>query len=735
MLVLAGCKSQIGPAPAGVRPVHPASAVNPEFLSQYSATAGFTLGLPTAIEWVPDGSAVLFLRSGPRSFVRDLYEFDTATGRERLLLTADQVLHGAEEQLSAAERARRERLRMSARGLAKYHLSKDGSRILVGLSGRLFWIERRSGRVTEIRSGRGFPLDPRFSPDGASVSCVRDGELIVYELASGAERQLTRGAGGEVTNGLSEFVAQEEMGRFEGYWWSPDSAALLVQQTDTTGVERMHIMDAANPTVPPQQWPYPRPGRTNASVRLALLPAAGGEPLWVRWDAERYPYLAAVRWDPNSPPCLLVQNRMQTEEALLVLDPASGETRTLLRESDTAWLNLEPDMPRWLPNGRAFLWTTERNGAPQLELRAADGRLLRALTPPEPGYRGLVSVDEAGREAVYFSAGDPAERLLYRIALDAEEPVPEPLATEPGLHSAAFDESHSYHVHWFDGPSGRSAHVVRRRDGSAVGILRSVAETPPFLPRLELTRVGKEPGFHAALLRPRSFDPARRYPVIEHAYGGPGGTMASAGASRHLFDQWIADQGYVVVLIDGRGTPNRGREWERAIRGNLIDRPLEDHVAALRALGRKYRELDLSRVGVYGWSFGGYFAAMAVLRRPDVYHVAVAGAPVADWLYYDTHYTERYLGLPQQNPEAYRLSSVLTYAAQLSRPLLLIHGTTDDNVYFLHSLILSDALLRAGKPHEFLPLSNFTHMVAEPEARLRLNQRILEFFERHLGRP
>jgi dipeptidyl-peptidase-4 len=208
--------------------------------------------------------------------------------------------------------------------------------------------------------------------------------------------------------------------------------------------------------------------------------------------------------------------------------------------------------------------------------------------------------------------------------------------------------------------------------------------------------------------------------------------MVSASAYRYLLAQWMADHGYIVVSIDGRGTPDHGRAWERAIRGNFIELPLKDHAAALRALGARYPEMDLSRVGIHGWSFGGYFSAMAVLQRPDVYHAAAAGAPVADWMFYDTHYTERYLGLPQEAPEAYRASSVLTYAARLERPLLLIHGTTDDNVYFLHSLRLSDALLRAGKPHEFLPLSNLTHMVADPKVKAQETLRVMEFFERHL---
>jgi dipeptidyl-peptidase-4 len=264
------------------------------------------------------------------------------------------------------------------------------------------------------------------------------------------------------------------------------------------------------------------------------------------------------------------------------------------------------------------------------------------------------------------------------------------------------------------------------------GELVSVAEQPPFVPQVELTAIGSEPELHTSILRPRGFDANKRYPVIVYVYGGPHVQTATAGGRRRLLNQWIADHGFIVVSIDGRGTPARGRAWERAVKGNLIELPLADQVRGLQALGEKYAEMDLSRVGIYGWSFGGYFSAMAVMQRPEIFHVGVAGAPVVDWLDYDTHYTERYLGLPTENETGYRASSVLTYAPQLTRPLLIIHGTADDNVYFLHSMKLSDALFRAGKSYDFLPLAGFTHMVPDPLVTERLYGRIVAHFVEHL---
>jgi dipeptidyl-peptidase-4 len=704
----------------------------PAFLEQYAATRRFSAGQPTAVKLVPDGSAVLFLRSPPRSFVQDLYEFNTQTGQERRLLTAEQILKGAEENLSVEERARRERMRMSARGIASYQLSKDGTKILVPLSGRLFVIERASGEVRELVSDAGYPLDPRFSPDGRFVACVREKELYVMDIAAGSERKLTAGASATLSHGTAEFVAQEEMDRTEGYWWSPDGKMIAYQETSTEGMEVMHIADATHPDREPQAWAYPRPGQKNADVRLGLISFDGGETRWVMWDRERYPYLATVRWKDHAPLTILVQNRQQTEEVLLRVDIETGNTSQLLVEKDETWINLDQSMPKWFPDGSAFLWTTERNGAWQLELHSADGQLTRAITGPGFRYKGFVDLDAEGKTVHLSGSDDPTQTHLYRLSIDGSPAVPVRVTIEPGVHSATFSENHRVFIHSSSTMDGRRAQTVRNVDGRDLGMLRSAAEKPPFVPNIELTTVGTEPSFHAVLVRPRNFDSRRRYPVIVSVYGGPHAQTVVATPSGYLLQQWIADHGFIVVSVDGRGTPSRGRSWERVLKGNLIDVPLNDQVAGLKALGRRYRELDLDRVGIYGWSFGGYFSAIAVMRRPDVFDVAVAGAPVAEWLDYDTHYTERYLGLPDDNPSGYADSSVLTYAKNLEKPLLIIHGTADDNVYFSHSLKMSNALFRAGKPHDFLALSDFTHMVADPLVTTRLYQRIVDYFRDHL---
>lgn len=710
-------------------------AENEDFLRQDAATYHFTLGQPKSAKLTRDGSAVLFLRSPARSFVQSLYEFDCRTGNERVLLTAEQILAGGDEKLSAEEKAQRERMRLAARGIARFDLSADGTKILVPLSGRLFVFARATGQSSEVKSkSTAFPLDSSLSPDGKQLACVRGGEIYVTDLITGVETQVTSGASGSITNGTAEFVAQEEMGRHRGYWWSPDSRSIAFQQTDTAGMETFYIADAVKPENSPQPWPYPRPGGKNAEVKLGIVAATGGVVRWINWDRPKYPYLATLEWQENSPLTILVQNRTQTDEVLLAINDKTGEIdRELLRETDAAWINLAPGCPRWLKDGSGFLWLTEQTGEWSLELRAAQGESIRTLTPPKFGLTGLAGVNE-DRGVAYVSATvEPTQVHLFSIALDGST-APIQLTTETGIHGLGAGKCPTAFLHSFSLADGRAGTRVVHGSGEVIGELASVADEPPFMPQPELTTVGPR-NFRAAIIHPRSFDKQKKYPVIVHVYAGPHSNVVQAAARGYLMQQWLADQGFVVVSLDGRGTPRRGREWERIIKHNLIDVPLQDQVEGLQALGAKYPEMDMARVGISGWSFGGYFSAMAAMRRPDIYKCGIAGAPVCDFRDYDTHYTERYMGLPDQNQAGYEASSVLTYCKDLTVPLLIIHGTADDNVYFFHALKMAEALFRAGKKFEFLPLAGFTHMVPDPEVNVRRHSRVAAFFKEHLGEP
>jgi dipeptidyl-peptidase 4 len=705
---------------------------NLKYFRDLAETRNYSLGRPVAPKLTPDGQSVIYLRGGPRDPVLRLYEFPLPGGPERELLMPAQLLGSAEEKLTAEEKARRERARVTLKGFTRFELSKDGTRLLVTLSGQLYVVNRADLKVTAL-PGKNW-IDPRFSPDGTAVAAVSSGELHVIELATATSRALTSGATATLSHGTAEFVAQEEMDRREGYGWSPDSQSLVYQETDESAVEVRHIVDPLHPEAAPVDFFYPRAGSTNAAVRLGVIARTGGATRWINWDAASFPYLTRVVWrEPGDPLCLSVMDRAQQASLLLRADPVTGVTTELLRETDPAWLNLDDSavLPRWLPGSKEFLWTSESRGAWQVELRAEDGKLLRALTPPEFIYKGLIKLD-ATNGSIYVSGGsDPRETHIWRFPLAGG--VGTALTTATGQHSARFADNASRFVHHYNIRDGTVGTEVLSATGVRLATLPSVAENPPRLPNLELTRTTGPPSFYAALIRPHNFKARKKYPVILSVYAGPTATVVHSSARGYLAQQWMADQGYIVVSLDGRGTPYRGRDWERIIRGNLVDVALEDQIAGLRALGRKYPELDLKRVGVTGWSFGGYFSAMATIRRPDVFRCGVAGAPVVTWENYDTFYTERYLGLPQNDPAAYHVSSVLTYANQLTRPLLLIHGLTDDNVYAQHTLQLADALFMAGKPYEFLPMLG-THLAgsSDPVVRLRQQLRLMEFFNREL---
>jgi len=709
-------------------------ATDDTVIEQIAATYNFKLGEPAGVWVAPDGSSILFRRSGARSFESDLYSFDTATGRSKRLLSAQELLRGAAENLSAEEKARRERQRLATRGITSFAASEDGARLIVPLSGRLFLVERATGASREV-STKGGAIDPRLSPDGKRVAFVEEGDLHVVDIDSGDSRRLTQRSSDAVEHGLAEFVAQEEMGRFQGTWWSPDSRFVAYQKTDASKVEVLHVADATHPEREPTPFRYPRVGKPNAEVSLGIVPAAGGKTVWARWDSASHPYLATVRWPKNGPLTLVVQNRAQTEEKVLAVDPKSGAVSELLVERDEAWLNLDQSVPEWLPDGSGFLWSSERSGAWELELRGRDGALVRTLVPGGLGYRHVAGIDPDGRSVWVEASADPRQEHVYRVPIDGG--APERITPEEGTHEVVRAKKSGVHVLISRDPKGARSHRVRRLEGSEpavdIGLLESVAEKPARLPQPELVTVkvdGRE--HHAALVRPRGFDRSRRYPIIVSVYGGPHHNMVDLDPYAYLTDQWYADAGFIVVRSDGRGTQGRGRAWERAIRGDLVKVALDDQIAALKALAADRPEMDLARVGITGWSFGGYMAAMAVLMRPDVFRAGAAGAPVTDWRDYDTHYTERYMGLLPEAKAAYDAASALTYAPKLSRPLLLIHGTTDDNVYFTHTLKLSQALFRAGRPFEMLPLAGFTHMVPDPAVKKALQHRILDFLRRSL---
>lgn len=713
-----------------------APLLNPHFLRDHAETRGFSLGRPTHALPTPDGEAILFLRARPRLPQLELYEFVVNSGTTRLLLSPEDLLKGSEERVSPEEKALRERKRVSVGGFTDFQLSKDGEEILLSLSGRLYVVQRRSRQVRELKSSDGAPLDPKFAPDGRKVAYVLGSDVYVYDLVLEQEHRVTSGGTADVAHGSAEFVAREEMLRFSGYWWAPDSKAIAYQESDSRAVETWYVADPAKPGNAPDAVRYPRPGKPNVKVRLGVVPVSGGSTTWIEWDHERYPYMTTVIWDEHGPLTVAVQSRDQKQLELLEADPNTGRTQSLLSEHDDSWVNVRQDVPRWLAGNKGFIWAHERAGSGwQLEWHNRNGEFKRVVVPSTAGFRSLIDVDAESGDIAFTARPDPTQWRLYRASLDGSEVVE--LTHEPGCHGGQFDQHHSVFVDSHSNSESMTKTTVYRRNGTVLGELPSVAEEPPFRPHVEIARLGKEPGLYTALVRPRDFDGRKQYPTIVEVYGGPlpdwySGTVVDS-MQAWLLTQWIADQGFIVVSIDGRGTPGRGHDWERAIAKNFGSVPLADQIAGLNLLGQKHRELDLGRVGIYGWSFGGYMSALAVLKEPGVFKAAVAGAPPTDWLDYDTQYTERYLGIPPADASAYEDASLLKLAPGLDRPLLLVHGTGDDNVYFRHSLRLVDALFRAGKRCEILPLSGLTHMVPDPIVNEQLYSRLVRYFKEHLS--
>ncbi len=702
-------------------------------LTEAAETYNFRLGRPTALAATPDG-AVLFRRTGARDFAADLYELDTKTGAVKTLLAAKEALGAADENLSEAEKARRERSRTATRGVVDIGVSADGATVMVPLGERIFVLDRKTGARRAI-DPQGDAYDPRLSPDGKHIAFVRDGDLWITSAVAQAPAKRLTNHGEDVEYGVADFAAQEELGRGRGYWWSPSSTEIVFQRTNTKAMDTLYVADARHPDKKPVPFKYPRAGRPNASLDLGIVGIAGGEPRWLAWDGTRYPYLARVTWTAKSPLTIVVLTREQTDLEVLAFDD-KGAARTLVHEHDDAWLNVPdtraamgygPGDPLWLPDGSGFLWATEaHDDGWTLELRKPDGSVARRVVEASLGMRLLVGFD--GTSVIVDASTDPIRSQVLRVPLDGGKATR--LDTGDGVSSGSF-ENGVLVVTTHLATTGGARAVAIGKDGTAHE-LPSVAAKPSVTPTRVLETVQIEGRtHHVAITRPRTFDKSRRYPVILKVYGGPHSQYVDAGLDSYVLDQWYADAGFVVVRSDGRGTPYRGRAWERVILKDLISIPLADQVAALQAMGKAHPEMDMTRVGVTGWSFGGYFSALAVLLRPDVFHAAVAGAPVTDWRLYDTCYTERYMREPRNNEAGYDSTSALTHAAKLSRPLLVMHGITDDNVHFAHTLALIEKLYVAGKRAEVITLSS-THMVPDPKLAFAKEQVQVEFFQQHL---
>jgi dipeptidyl-peptidase 4 len=735
------------------------------FPRQEARTRRFTLGVPRAFRVSPDGARVAYLRTKDGTDpVTCLWVLEVNSGQERLV--ADPRELGAdEEDLPPQERARRERVREQAGGIVAYATDHAVTLAVFALSGRVYAASLTSGSagarpVREVAT-RTPALDPRPDPAGQRLAYVCEGALRVADLTDGAgdDRVIAdpRGAPG-VTFGLPEFIAAEEMERQRGYWWAPDGSALLVARVDETPVTRWHIAHPAQPEREATVVAYPAAGTPNAEVSLLLARLDGTvvpvETVLVDTGPAAFPYLVTVRWAEGHDPLVVVQSRDQRTMRILRVQADSGRTSVLHEDTDPHWLEIVPGVPAWTADGR-IVWTRDEQDTRRLVV-AEPGQEMVPVTPPGLQVRGVLDVD--GDSVLFQASQEPAEAGLWSYGPAGLRREGQPGGVEGGTRAGGTTVTWRVSLDTDGvtvrvardgaaGPAAGGGAAGPAAGGGAAGLvacgggpasrIASFAELPALpAPRPVLFRAGPRE-IQTAVLFPSWHQPGQgRLPVLLDPYGGPHAQRVVKARDAYLVPQWFAEQGFAVVIADGRGTPARGPAWERAVAGDLAGPVLEDQVDALAAAADRFGDLDNGRVAIRGWSFGGYLAALAVLRRPDVFHAAIAGAPVTDWHLYDTHYTERYLGLPDRDGAAYDRSSLILLAERAvvrARPLMLIHGLADDNVVVAHTLRLSAALLAAGYPHSVLPLSGITHLAAQERVAENLLLLQLDFLRRSLG--
>ncbi len=706
--------------------------------------------VPTQVKFSPDDRLITYLFSAEGTLVQQLYAFDVESGTRHVLVDPREG-GTTEDTVSPEEALRRERMRQLGQGVTQYAWAKSGDRILLPLQGVVYVKDVpapgqpcQKAPLRHVVNGNEHPaLDPQFSPDGRWVAYVQDAEVYVVPSAGDAPpRQVTEGARdtGKV-HGLAEYVAQEEMGRFHGFWWSADSRWLAFTEVDETHIPIYRIMHLGKDTVgadAQEDHRYPFAGGANAKVRLGVVPIAGGEPVWMDLGENEDVYLARVQWLPDGTLSAQIENREQTRLDLVRFDPATGARAVLLTETSDVWINLH-DSHKPLKGG-GFIWASERTGFRHLYLYDAEGGLVRPLTRGEWMVDDVVAVDEEG-ERVYFTAtlDSPLERHLYTVSFAGE--LPRKITTEPGMHTPVVAHSFKMFVDTYE--SLEQPPIVQVRgletpsalaDGGVWGMIYNEADPrvvaldlrPP-----ELVTIQNRDGvtLYGAVYRPpQSFGPGP-YPTLVDVYGGPHAQRVTRGwrLTCTLRAQYLRSLGFLVFVLDNRGSARRGLAFEGAIKHDLGHLEVEDQVDGVRWLVEQGLT-DPDRVGVYGWSYGGYMAVMCLLRAADTFRVAVAGAPVSNFDGYDTHYTERYMGTPETNPQGYQSGSLMHHVDKLKGKLLLVHGLIDENVHFRHTARLINALIAARQPYDLLLFPDARHMPRKLADRVYMEERIRDYF-------
>ena len=695
------------------------------------------------IRWLEDGAAYTTVERAEDGRGREIVRYNTERGTRSVLISAAHLTPPGDTVPLAIE---------------NYIWSPDRNRLLIFTNSEQVWrtntrgdywvLDRKAGKLSKLGGNEAKPstlMFAKFSPDGGRVGYVRENNLYVEDLANGRITQLTRDGSRTVINGTFDWVYEEELGLQDGWRWSPDGNRIAYWQLVADSVRDFTLVnytDSLYPVVTPIQ--YPKAGESNSAARVGVVGVTGGETRWLALEGDpRNNYPARVEWAANSDEVVVQRlNRLQNRLDLHVGDARTGAIRTILTERDSTWVELVDDFA-WLDGGKHFIWMSERDGWNHAYLVSRDGRDVRLITRGEFDVLSVAALDEKGGWLYYIASPEnPAQRYLYRVRLDGRG--------QPERISPATAGSHGYNI----APNRRFAfHTYSKFGVPPVNTLirlpdhrpvRTVVANETLQHRVgrlrrgpvEFTQVDIGDGvkLNAYLMKPADFDPSREYPILFQVYGGPGSqtVLDSWGGQQYLWHVMLTQQGYVVASVDNRGTGARGRDWRKIVYGQLGVIETQDQAAAARVIGR-LPYVDSTRMGIWGWSYGGFMSLNALFQAPDVYSTAVAVAPVTHWKYYDNIYTERYNGLPQDNAAGYDKGSPLSYVDQMRGKLLLVHGSGDDNVHYQNSEALVNALVRANKPFDMMEYPNRTHSIAGGTTRQHLFELLTRYLRTNLA--
>ena len=690
------------------------------------------------VRLTPGGASVTWLAGGadtPR--VLDLWIFDIASGQSRVLVRSASLIPAADESLSDEEKSRRERLRLSdVGGIVDYEWSPAGDALLFPLGGHLYLVKLVNGaqHTERLTKEPGEVTDAHVSPLGTYASYIRGGHLWAVTIKTGETRRLSADLGAAETAGTAEFIAQEEMHRFSGYWWDPSDrriAYTVVDESPVAIAKRIEVYADRFETIE-QRYPYA--GGKNAAVRLVIKDIDG-----VSVDARLppYEYLARVSWDLKGEQLYVqTQDRAQTTLTLSAVDAKNGRAKTLLTEHEPTWINLHDDF-RSLPNGD-FIWASERSGFKHLELRRADGSLAHTLTGGDWVVLSVRALDTKNG-VIYFDGfkDSPLELHLYATELYSDAGQVRRLTEAKGWHETTVGVEGKLWVDVYSTPTTPPVIRLFAGDDRKVADLSTAQVNSPSEARDQLT-IGSIIGPDGSelfyrLRQPKEARPGQKYPAVIYVYGGPGAQVVQRRwlPRAEAIESRLVDAGFVVMALDNRGSPHRGKRFESVLKHNFADAELEDQAAGARWL-QQQDFVDGERIGICGASYGGYMTLMALLREPSLFKVGVSIAPVTDWLLYDTHYTERYLGDPDGNTEVYDKCAVLTYVEGLTGKLLVIHGMADDNVLYTHSTKLYKALQDAGKMFDIMVYPGEKHGITGAKAKRHELMALVGYFSEHL---